>query len=422
MPSTMMLVIGFLLLLLSPVFAQGEHEKNLLFHGSDPQCSIPSTAQDVVICAREHHINVKRARLGLEPADAFASIAKQISNPELQTRTTFGASKGSLIAQSENAILQTIELGGKRKARIEEAQSQKKQVESEVLLAEAKATTETVLKLHRLRLLARELVIINDTIKAYSELISQIKSRSTRSSEQEVTLGIYEMALSDAVLKEAGLQDEEREIGHFFHVNAGLDLSAVKAVLPPSLESWPVVQDAPLSSPELTRLKADRELALAQLGSAKASAWPNLTLGPAYILNLGDNGVQHLFGLQLSIPLPLFQTNQGGRAYAQKLITKADESIALTIAEDTHERTERVNTYNAAVLALKKTMTSTQIESRYQKMKDSLPRGLIPSPLIMEAHRQRYDAEQSRNEFEFKAIKALWEIYQFDGRIFEVSI
>lgn len=393
-------------------------------HGSHAECPLPQTAADIVRCATEKHLAIQRIRLELLSADQLDDVARQIPNPELETKTVFGNSQGNKQIQSEHSIMQAIDLWGKRHAKVNEAKAQKRRIEMEVRHTQATVIFETVLNLHRLRQLDQELTILTNTQTAYRDIIRQMKTLHILNPEQEVALGVYEMALSDIQFKMTSLRDEERELEHYFHVNTRHGIDEIRPVVPPSPSSWPELDKNPNTSlsPKIEEYLADEAIAQARVDISQAEAWPDLKLGPVFVFNSQGSTDQQFYGGQLSLPLPLFQTNNGGRAYAKATLKQKEKATALLKVEEAHERAEVYKAYVASVKALQQAMPVPEIEKRFSTMERLRQRGLISSPLVVEAYRQRYEAYVNRNHREYMALNALWRLYIFDGNIFEVSL
>lgn len=421
----------FICIFLSPVNAQENSFPSIASgdelghqHGSHVECPLPQRAADVVECAQKRHLAVQRARLALLSADRLEEVARQIPNPEFETKTIFGDSQGSKQVQSENSFMQAIDLWGKRSSKVKEAKAKKRRLETKVRHVQADVIVETVLNLHRLRQLDQEIAILKNTTGAYKEIISQMKTRQFLNPDQEVALGVYEMALSEIQFKTTSLLDEEREIEHYFHVNTGHGIDEIRRVVPTSPSAWPTLEkNAKTSlSPRVNEHLADEEIARVQLELSQADSWPELKLGPVIVFNSQGSNNQQLYGGQLSLPLPLFQTNAGGRAYAKSELTRSEKATALLKAEEAHERAEHFKAYQSSIKALQQTLSGPEIDKRFKAMKSLRQRGLISSPLVVEAYRQRYDAYVNHNFRELMALKSLWTIYKLDGKIFKETL
>lgn len=397
-----------------PHQAEGLNHK----HGSHPECPLPKSAMDVISCALKNNPKAKRAILASENSLTLSGAAGQLPNPEFEGELTKGKDSAS---STEISLVQPIEWGGKRSARIKGAEAEAGKASAEQRQIQAEVLRETVKNLHRLRQLDLEKSIVKDTIETLQKILKQQQSRPGLSPEQQVTVSVYRMALADAKIKESESFDEEREIEHYFHVSTGHSLPELRPVLPKAPATWAEIgAEAGTSgpSPALGVAFAERDSFLSGMEAAGAEAWPNLKIGPAAKIENGAGKSESAFGLKLMMDLPFFSLNGGGRQHAQASLLRAEKEIELTRQEENHERAEQVKVYRSAVEALKLAPTLDLIEKDYARNQSFAERGLISGALLIEFHRQRTELVRSRNARELKAIEALWLIHQLDGRIF----
>ncbi len=394
-------------------------------HGSHPECPLPKSAMDVLRCAQENHPGVKRAKFSSDANQTLTEVAGQLPNPELEVQSSFGSVLGDNQMETQVSLKQPLGLGGKRRARVRSAESEQKQTEADFKRIQAEVVLETVKHLHRLRQLDNEKAILDEAISAYAKLVSQYRGRPRLTPEQEVSLSVFEMALTDNRLQRAALLEEEREIGHFFHVATGHGIAELRPVLPSPPKRWPDVETRLTSlppSPGLYRLMADQEFALSQQAIVRADSWPNFQVGPMVTFQADGAIRSQLYGVHLVMDLPLFSLNGGSRAHAARGVAKAEKLIALLNTEETHERAEQVRIYQNATQVLKEAGSTADVERKHTRIENLSVRGLISSSLVIEAHRGRSELEKSRHERELRAIEALWTIYKLDGRVFEETL
>jgi cobalt-zinc-cadmium efflux system outer membrane protein len=397
----------------------GEHE-----HGSHSECPLPRTAQDVVLCARENHPEVRKAQLRFERAKAQPDAVSQMPNPSLQVQSVYGNYGDAPQMQTQISLTQPLGLGGERSARRKEAEARASTVDSELNIAKADVTFQTVIYLHRLRQLTREKAIVQDTLETYRKLTRQYRSRPALTPEQEVFLGTLEMAEADSLLRQTALLDEERKISHYFHVSTGHSLDELSKVLPQVPKTWPLVQESPSerASPEVHRLLREKEVSLAELSIAQAASWPDIRLGPMIMLDQEGPRKRNFIGFELDLPLPLFNLNGAGRAAASVGIATSERAIEIQKKDDSHERNEQLTAYRSATQALSQTPTLARVDERHRLMEKQFLRGVVPSALILESHRQLFELEKSRHERELTAVRALWVLYRIDGKILEAAL
>jgi outer membrane protein TolC len=262
-------------------------------------------------------------------------------------------------------------------------------------------------------------------LETYRKLLKQYRSRPALTPEQEVSLGTLEMAESDYLLRQTALLDEERRISHYFHVSTGHSLEEISNVLPTIPKSWPKVDStvaSERSSPEVRYLAKEREVSIAELSIARAASWPDIRLGPMMMLDQEGPRKRSFIGFELDLPLPLFNINGAGRAAASVGIATSERAIEIQKKDDAHERNEQLSAYESATSALSQTPTAEKVKQRHVSMEKQFLRGVVPSALILEAHRQLFELEKSRHERELTAIRALWTLYRIDGKILEAAL
>lgn len=398
----------------------GEHE-----HGTHPECALPKSAQDVVVCARENHPDVRRGRLRVERANAQPDAVSQIPNPSLQVQSVYGSYSAAPQMQTQISLTQPLGIGGERSARRKEAEARAGVTGGELRISQADITFQTVTYLHRLRQLVREKTIVEETLETYRKLLRQYRSRPALTPEQEVSVGTLEMAEADYVLRQTALLDEERRISHFFHVATGHSLAEVSKVLPALPKPWPsldVEESKERASPEVHRLLMEKEVSVAELSIARANSWPDIRLGPMLMLDQEGPQKRNFIGFELDLPLPFFNLNGAGRAAASVGVATSERAIDIQRKDEAHERNEQLHAYKSATHSLDITPPVDKVNQRHRSMEKQFLRGVVPSSLILEAHRQLLELERNRHERELSAIKALWTIYRIDGKILEASL
>lgn len=414
-----------ILLLLTTIAAQTSiaSESTNHEHGTHFECSLPKRPQDILDCAKENHPSVLRKINEVNHTKLLKDIAAQIPNPELDAEITKGS--GGL-SNSSIGLLQPIEWGGKRISRINAAKARISFVDAELKEVQAEVIIETVTNLHRLRQIALEKTILENTIKNLERMILQQSSRLNLSPEQQVTLSVYRMALIDTKIKNAEIFDEERALEHYFHVSTGHSLEELRPVLPNAPNKWPDFDVSPRHSALSTGLlkaMAEKNEYIADSALANSATWPSLKVGPMWNSQAGvGEPAQSLFGFRIMMDLPLLNWNSGSRSFAQAGIHRSEKNLSLIKEEERYERNEQLKIYQSALSTLKSIPEASAIKKDFQKNESLARRGLVSGPLLIEFHRQHAELTRSRNTRELKAIEALWRIYQFDGRIFAETL
>ena len=81
-----------------------------------------------------------------------------------------------------------------------------------------------------------------------------------------------------------------------------------------------------------------------------------------------------------------------------------------------------VDKYKLTVSALKSSISTKTVEENHEQIERLFFRGLVPSSLVIEAHRQLIELEQRQNEAAIEAIESLGTIRIMDNEFSEVIL
>lgn len=404
--------------------AHGVEEGKKHVHGAHKECPLPKSRKDIIECALDFHPSIKRGTLRVESTAKLEEQASQIPNPTLSTRFVKGDNNGEDISELEANLSFTLELGGKRGSRTEHAIARKTEAVASNDAIKADVKIATILNMHRLRQVLEEKKLLVEALAAFSKVIGQLKKLPRLSAEQEASLTLFEMALEETKISGSELFEEERKLEHYFHVSTGHSIQEISSYLPKTPENWPDVSrsQSHTTSPEVKKLKSLANLAQKKLEIQESEAWPDIKIGPSLAVEKDGAVENKMVGFNVQIPIPVFQVNGGGKAYARSELLRAKKNISLTIAEENHERFEQLRVYESSVKILKKTMKQSLIEKKHNRIEKLYLRGVVSSSVFLDSLKQKLSYLKSRNHREITALKALWNIHKYDGKILEEKI
>lgn len=382
-----------------------------------------SSYKAILACAESRSPEIQNAELDLRRAESQVSAAGQWQNPEFSAEAFQREEGGVKQGETDISLGIPIEIG-KISSRKAVAQGGVGVAQAKLIEAKAKARIETLLKLHRLRQVLHEKSIIEEAIQTFSKLVKQYASRPSLSPEQQVSSSVYRLSNSEYELKKSENNEEILSLDSYFRNTTGLSVDQIKKVLPESPKNWPKVPDSAgvKDSPAIRALKAERDSANADLSLANSDAWPTLTIGPSLKIENNGNRSDKYWGLNVGFPLPIFSLNGGQRATATAGLQLSETKLELGLRGQTLKRAELTQVYEQSVKTLSESISHQEIEKRHGDAEKLFSRGIIPSALVIEAHRTSYELERNRHERELKALEALLGIYTMDGNILEVSL
>lgn len=386
-------------------------------------CDNMTSSSDLLRCAVDNHPSVLRAKASAEQADGLDAVARQRPNPELDSKATLGKPRSRTLLNAELNLVHTWELGGKRDSRIERAGAEKEVLARGVQRAQGEIFLSILGALYRYRNLKHESEVLEDTLKSFARILKRYAVRPTLAPDQEVSRQVFELAESDAKLRLASNEAELQSLSQTIGNAVGRKIKLAPDLLPPRNKDWP---DSPgraaskgIDGSEMKAARAELRLAQAELGSARSSSWPDVKLGPSVQIQSEEDSTYPAYGLNLAIPLPLFQANAAGRAYASKGVSRAEQNLKLTEARLEAEREALGARYEKLVAALKASKPIAEIKRGKEQVDVLFQRGLVPSSLVIEAKRQVYEYAKTRNEQESTVAEALAKIFVLEGRPIE---
>lgn len=412
----------FALRSISYVLALSVLPLSLGYAGASEQSACePKSYSDLVACADKRSSSIAISLQQLRTAQGLPGIAEQRLNPELNVDSVHRGTSGS---ESNATLLFPIRLGGKRSALINEAKSEVERAKAVTDLEIQESRLSVMLSLYRLAHVKREISLAYETIETYSKIVGQFEKRPALSPEQDVSLSVFRMASADYRLRLTSLKSDEESLYQTLTALTGIPRGTLSGNLPASKREWRVVEGAELidESPQLRVAIADVQLAKTRLNRAEADAWPDLRIGPS-VKATKENGDSNTYvGVGLSIPLPVLSRNSAGKAYGAQRVAEAELNFDQTRRKALATRAELINRYTQTVQSLKSSLSLDTLNGKHDRLEKQFFKGLVPSALVIEAHRQLFDLEQRHNTSELEALEALGRLLILENKFNEVIL
>lgn len=388
-------------------------------------CEVVNNVSQVVACAESKSPQVKKAEATLRERRASEEFAGQLQNPELSTEYVSGSSSGKGQSELDLSLAFPVEVGGGRSARKSLANFEIKKAELELIKTRAGVRKQVLINLTRVRQIYDELSMIQDSLDTFSKLVRQYQARPKLTPEQEVTLTVFNVAKADYSFKKLDYENELAALEIYFKITVDRSLGALKAALPGKIKTWPQVleiSEISSQSPLLALYEADVGVSNADLAKARSDVWPSLSIGPSFKrVTDGDQNSSQL-GVNLRMPLPVLSLNKGGRALAMANVQSAETRRDLALKELKIMRGSLYRQYVQSIKLLQESTSRPSQEEGHKKVENLFFRGLVPSSLVIEAHRTLVDFGKTRNEREIKALENLFDIQMIDGKPVEVNL
>lgn len=320
------------------------------------------------------------ARLEIERARARLRQAGLRPNPTLDVEQTSGRYTSSA-GESETSVgvALPLELGGKRKRRIQLAQAELEAVEAEIANRERRLAAE-VHSIHIEALAAlRELEATENLKNLDLQTTRFVQARVNEGETAPIELNLLRVEVdrlrSRRALVEGRLKAALLRLKSLVGIPAAEPFRLRENLVNPTLPAPPATPEAAIdialrNRPDLKLARLNEEVAQAGLNLARANGTPDVTAFSRYTLNRSSyedapigvrNERDKLLTFGVSIGLPVFNRNQGAKAESAAAISQARtrreflETIVRSEVESAYARYQAaraaVSTFEEGVIA-----------------------------------------------------------------------
>ena len=319
---------------------------------------------------------------------------------------------------------QEIELGDKRTARMEAADAFYSKADAELATKKAEIHANVVLAFYEL-LVAQErvtlakssVVVAESALDAASKRVKAGKSSPVEQTKSTVAAASAKIELVQAMTQ---LNNSRKRLSALWGDNApSFERATGEVATIPEISSLSNLQSLIDSAPsvKLAKLEIDARKAMTRIERSRAI--PNITISAGVVNNQEIGLNQALFGL--SIPIPVFDRNQGNVQEAASRTFKAeDELIAVKNRIQTNLATqyERLNAARQATLSLQ-----SDILPNAQSAFDATNRGFSLGKFnfldVLDAQRTLYQAKSQYINALLEAHQSIAEIERTLGEVVE---
>ncbi|MEI6969991.1 MAG: TolC family protein [bacterium] len=307
------------------------HGLCLAVHAAEEPTGILTLAQALAL-AEERYPELNSARLDVHAAECRVTRASTRQNPTLSFEAeNFGGKdeqKGFDTAEYTAQLEQTMELGGKRGKRIRVAQSEQKLSTLDMQRTRLDGRAETARRFISLLGAQEQVALGRESLVLAEELVQAVAARvcAGKGSPMDEDKARILLAQEKAALETAQGQ----------HEVARVQLAAMWGSASPrfdraagDLQTVPPVPDLPglvvrlAANPDLARWAAAVEQCRAVLARERAARLPDVTLAGG-VRRSAETDSQ-AFLASLSIPLPVFDSNQGNVHEAKLILEKVEQ-------------------------------------------------------------------------------------------------
>lgn len=379
---------------------------NPLANAADSCPNTLKSAQDALSCIVVSHPRLKALEPRFAEFEARESQAKAIPNPDVEANAKVSGEK-----KLELDIVQPIELGGKRSARVERARAENKALRLQGEQLRVEIAADAVEALARFRQLREETEILNETAIAVERITNRLKTRPTLPPDQIVSLRLFNNYLATLEFKKLSSEREVQRARKLLEFGIGRPLSISDDVMLPQMKKWPDLKKIEVDSILPIRVAlSEVHSAESEVEEARSQSWPDLRIGPSFE-RLDESGTTS-WGAKIGISLPLWNQNQGGRDLARSKLVRSNLSADAVRKQLVQEFELARNDYERATKRLEKSSTADAIGKSIRESEKLFSRGLITPAALIEMYRSSLELVEQTHLTELLTWK-IWARLQF---------
>lgn len=382
------------------------------------QCKKIGSPNIALTCILSSHPEIKIQELQLRQDKKEIEIAAQRPNPEFDFE---GVGKKSGGISGELTFTHTFELGNKRDLRVRVAEANIGLSKSLLLKTQELVIIRSVLSLYRVRQIETELGIIDENLQTFRRIRGRYKKIKRLNPEQQISVSVFQLSEEDSKLKRNTLLSEKENILSQLRLVIGEEFEFSKRMLPILNKEWPSVSVDKIKGSDILKAKSEVEVARAKSELESSHAWPDLSFGPKLEVDTGQDSETRI-GIALSMPLPVYNQNGGGRARALAGLKKSSLKRSWAERELNRRVSLLVSDYKRSSSAVSESITGNRLEAKHEELHSLIRRGVVSAPLIIEMHREITDYYENLHAQELRAVESLWSLYALRGTIAQESI
>ena len=396
---------------------------NTFIHAAET-CETALNLENLVKCLESQSPEVVLASKDVEIAKANQARASQRVNPELEGGSQLGDKLGDKTLEISGTLLHTLELGGKRGARMELAQAELRMAQFRLDRAKEDTYISTVLLLLRHSQIYQERSMLNSALQRWSVVRKQLKGRLALTPEQRASLSLFEFAIEEAELQLSRLATELSAIHTDLNIRLGPRFLADKFEFPKLPSRWPNIdgtKEVPEQNTDYKLAVESRRMAEAELSVQRGLSWPDVKVGPAVTYSREGAIADLQLGFKMQLPLPVFHRNSGGRETARKSLERSQFFSEVFGQGQILRRDQYLSQFKESTRALKQAGDWEKLEKELGSIHSLYSRGVLPMSFIMESHRQVMESTRSFHYHQSLALSSFYQIVKIDGRVFETK-
>lgn len=368
------------------------------------------SATDFYRCALEKDPRVSSLNNRIAEREGRETEARQIPNPVVESEFTFSDEN-----RQSASILQPIEIGGKRSARIKIAEAENKASLIKDQAALSEVATEIAVSLVRLRQLGTRADLLEETKTALDRLTKRLRSKAVRTPEERNALTIFSMQSTVLDTQLLSVRQELKEVRSELEAAIGRKLTDSEKLASSEKKSWPTLSFGNVNETFESRIAAASfEQAQGELSLQQSLAWPELAIGPVIEREAGR---ESSWGAKLEFAVPIFNLNGGAKQRSRAELLRAEALAGRTKFKESANLKALTEQYGDVTRFLKTSPSQEAIKKSVVESLQLFSRAMIQPSAIVETYRSTLETLEAVQEKELTAYRLYWKLQSYSGEI-----
>lgn len=369
--------------------------------------------------ARANSPRLAVAEAEIDQAQGLARQAGARPNPviglEVENFAGSGPYSGFEFSETTASVSQTLELGGKRSARVEAGRAALTAAQARGAAARAEFASQLAVAYAEAEAAAAKVAQAEETLAAAESDARTARELVDAGREAELR------ALQAAAERDAALAEREEAVASrtaaFLRLSTLAGVADVYDSVGESLLSRPVsdVDAGPPESPGVLAARAERDAASARVRVEGRKGVPDVTVSAGLRRFAGDDATAVVAGV--SVPLPLFDKNRGATQAARAEVSGAEARLRQAELEATADlRSAQAQARSAQARVVAASAGETAASEAYRLARIGYEAGRIPLVEVTNARRALAAARVRTLDARLAQVRAEADIARLTGR------
>ena len=380
---------------------------------ANPNCKIENIS-NFYKYVKENGPSLKEIEKKKELVSSELSLAKQRPNPNLNVEYLKGQQFGVDVSNFSLSAQHVIEFGSKRDKRMAKAKAFKELSESQLDLSLYHMNSNSALTYQRIAQLNILIQSIDEATKTFDKITNKLSSRERLTPEETVSLSTLKLAANDYKAQLNDLQNQKTILEgkvEFYTNCKSLNPKYHQFKFPTRETKFHKKQNHGLVKIEDFKVN----LANQELDIQKSLGYSNIQIGPSIEYQTQGSNNFISAGVSISMALPLFHTNDGGKLKALKQLRTQKIQSFNTKNILSIEKENLLKKYRRSLKTYNSMPTLKELEKDHVQVESLFSRGVVSIPMTIESHRQQIDFLRSRIETENDLLSTFIKINLIDG-------